>query len=263
MDLKLADKTALITGSSSGLGFAVARLLSQEGAKVAVNGRNADKLKVAEQEISKASQGDVISVPGDVTEPSFPGQLIEKVIDTWGGLDILVTNAGGPPPGPFESFDDETWQKGIDLSFFSHVRLIRAALPYLKKSSHSSVLTITSISVRQPIPNMVLSNSIRAATVGLTKTLALELGEYGIRFNSILPSWTETQRIFDLLGDRAKRNNSTIEKEMKIQAAESPLGRMGTPQEFANAAVFLVSPAASYLTGVMLSFDGGMYKGLL
>jgi len=145
----------------------------------------------------------------------------------------------------------------------SQVRLIRAALPHLKNSSAASVLTITSISVKQPVPNLVLSNSIRAATVGLTKTLALELGNQGIRFNSILPSWTETERVIELLSARAKMNGTTIKEEIEKQSRESVFGRMAKPEEFARAAVFLVSPAASYLTGVMLAVDGGMYKGVL
>jgi 3-oxoacyl-[acyl-carrier protein] reductase len=145
----------------------------------------------------------------------------------------------------------------------SHVRLIIAALPYLCRSKAASVLTITSYSVKQPIPNLVLSNSIRAATVGLTKSLALELGSAGIRFNSILPGWTATERVTELMTFRAKQNGTTAEYEIDKQSKDSPLGRMGTPEEFANAAVFLVSPAASYITGVMLTVDGGMYKGTL
>jgi len=143
----------------------------------------------------------------------------------------------------------------------SHVRLIRAALPYLRQSKAASVLTITSYSVKQPIPNLVLSNSIRSATTGLTKSLALELGKDGIRFNSILPAWTDTERVQELLAARAKLNGTTVEEELWKQTIDSPFGRMGTPEEFANAAVFLLSPAASYVTGVMLSVDGGMYKG--
>jgi 3-oxoacyl-[acyl-carrier protein] reductase len=136
-------------------------------------------------------------------------------------------------------------------------------LPYLRKSQAASVLTVTSYSVKQPIPNLVLSNSIRAATVGLTKSLALELGREGTRFNSILPAWTETERVGELMSARAKTNGTTVEEEIAKQSKESPMGRMASPQEFANAAVFLISPAASYVTGVMLTVDGGMYKGTL
>ena len=188
---------------------------------------------------------------------------MEASASALGGLDILVCNSGGPPAGSFESFDEAAWQKAIDLSFLSHVRLIRAALPHLRKSNSASVLTVTSYSTKQPIPNLVLSNSIRLATIGLTKSLALELGRDGIRFNSILPGWTETERVVDLMTFRAKQNGTTVEEEIAKQSQESPLGRMGKPEEFANAAVFLVSPAASYITGVMLTVDGGMYKGTL
>ncbi len=142
----------------------------------------------------------------------------------------------------------------------SHVRLIRAALPYLEKSPAASVLTVTSISVKQPIPNLVLSNSIRSATVGLTKTLALELGGKGIRFNSLLPSWTETERVVELMEHRASLTGRSIKEEIALQSESSVFGRMSTTEEFAKAAAFLVSPAASYITGVMLSVDGGMYK---
>ncbi len=149
----------------------------------------------------------------------------------------------------------------MDLSFLSHVRLIRAALPHLRKSQAASVLTITSYSVKQPIPNLILSNSVRMATIGLTKTLALELGGEGIRFNSILPAWTRTERVLELMRFRAERNGTSVEEEIAKQAQQSPLGRMAEPEEFARVAVFLLSPAASYVTGVMLNVDGGMYKG--
>jgi 3-oxoacyl-[acyl-carrier protein] reductase len=263
MDLGLTNKIALVTGSSRGLGYATALALAKEGCRVAINGRDEAKIKAAAEGIQKETGTQAIGLEGDVSQPEVPAKLVAQTVEAFGGLDILVTNAGGPPPGPFESHDDANWQKGIDLSLMSHVRLIRAALPHLRKSSMASVLTITSYSVKQPIPNLVLSNSIRAATVGLTKSLALELGGEGIRFNSILPGWTETERVKELMETRAKGNHSTVEEEIKKQSSESPLGRMGHPEEFANAAVFLVSPAASYITGVMLTVDGGMYKGTM
>jgi 3-oxoacyl-[acyl-carrier protein] reductase len=196
-----------------------------------------------------------------VANPGIPGELVEKTISALGGLDILVTNSGGPKPGPFDSLTDSDWSSTVELCLMAHVRLIRSALPALKQSGRASVLTITSLSVKQPITNLILSNSVRAATVGLTKTLALELGSQGIRFNSILPSWTETERIVELMENRAAQNGTTVEFEIEKQSKESPLGRISTPEEFAKAAVFLVSPAASYLTGVMLPVDGGTYKG--
>lgn len=261
MDLGLKNKRVLVTGASRGLGYATARLLSQEGAIVAINGRDDERIKAAALRLTSETGVPVYGLAGDVSSASVADALLQAAVQVLGGLDILVCNAGGPPPGTFESFDEAIWQKAIDLSFMSNVRLIKAGLPFLRKSDSASVLTVTSYSVKQPIPNLVLSNSIRAATVGLTKSLALELGKEGIRFNSILPAWTETERVTDLMSARARANGTSMEQEMARQAAESPLGRMSTPQEFANAAVFLVSPAASYLTGVMLPVDGGMLKG--
>ena len=163
----------------------------------------------------------------------------------------------------FEGFSDDEWQKAVELSFLSHVRLIRAALPHLRKSKTPSVLTVTSITVKEPLPNLILSNSVRMATAGLTKSLAQELGDQGIRFNSILPGWTVTERVENLIGQRAQANHTTPEHEFQKQASAIPLGRMGTTEEFANAAVFLLSPSASYITGVMLPVDGGLYSGTL
>jgi len=263
MDLNLKDKRALVTGASRGLGYATALALAKEGCRVVVNSRDAGKINAAVQKIAGETGVQAVGVAGDVGDPQVPERIVSEAVKALGGLDILVCNAGGPPAGAFESFDEATWQKAIDLSLMSHVRLIRAALPHLKQSRSASVLTVTSYSVKQPIPNLVLSNSIRAATVGLTKSLALELGAAGIRFNSILPGWTETERVTELMSFRARQNGTTVEQEIAKQSESSPLGRMGTPEEFANAAVFLVSPAASYITGVMLTVDGGMYKGTL
>lgn len=263
MDLGLKGKRALITGASRGLGFATAQILAQEGADVAVNSRSSESIAAAADRLAQSTGARVVGLPGDIADASVPDRLVSQTVEALGGLDILITNAGGPPSGKFESFDDETWHKAVEQTLLSHVRLIRAALPHLSRSEAPSVLTLTSYSVKQPIPNLVLSNSIRAAVVGLTKSLAMELGGQGIRFNSILPGWTETERVTELMTARAKDRNSTVEEEIRKQSAESPLGRMGRPEEFARAAAFLVSPAASYITGVMLTVDGGMYKGTL
>lgn len=261
MDLHLGGKIALVTGASQGLGYAVALGLSREGARVALNSRNLEKLQKAAGVIETETGNEVKPFAIDVARPQAADTLVEEVVHSFGGLDLLVANAGGPPAGSFETFNDEDWQRAVELCFLSQVRLIRAALPYLKKSSSASMLTVTSMSVKQPINNLVLSNSVRLATVGLTKSLALELGNQGIRFNSILPGWTETDRVTALMKSRAQASGLTVEEEKNKQAKDSPFGRMATPEEFANAAVFLLSPAASYLTGVMLSVDGGMYKG--
>jgi 3-oxoacyl-[acyl-carrier protein] reductase len=263
MDIKLKDKCALVIGSSRGLGYATALALAKEGCKVAINGRDEVKIKSVAEKLSKETGSQVIGLAGDVSLTDVPEKLIHQTVDAFGGLDILITNAGGPPPGTIDSLDEAAWQKGVDLCLMAHVRLIKAALPYLRKSNAASVLTITSMSVKQPIANLLLSNSIRMATIGLTKSLALDLGKDGIRFNSILPGWTETERVTELMTARATANNSTVEEETRKQSEQSPLGRLGQPEEFANAAAFLVSPAASYITGVMLNVDGGTYKGTL
>ncbi|MBN2148499.1 MAG: SDR family oxidoreductase [Anaerolineales bacterium] len=263
MDLQLEGKRALVAGASRGLGYAVARGLAGEGCDVAINSRSLENLEKAAEQIHKETARKIIPLAGNVADTEAAKILVHQAVEALGGLDLLVTNAGGPPAGQFETFDEAIWQQAIQLSLLSHVRLIRAALPALRQSSCASVLTITSYSVKQPIPNLVLSNSVRAATVGLTKSLALELGPEGIRFNSILPGWTETERVYELMAHRARLNNTTIEEEIARQAKDSPLGRMGRPEEFANAAIFLLSPAASYITGVMLTVDGGMYKGTL
>ncbi len=261
MDLKLNGRKALVLGASRGLGFATARGLAMEGCEVAINSRDPGKLERAATEIQGGTGVRTFSIPGDVSDPAFAPELINQAVNLLGALDLLVTNAGGPPAGAFEDFDEATWEQAVQLSFLSHVRVIREALPVLRGSNAASVLTITSYAVKQPVPNLVLSNSIRAATVGLTKTLALELGSQGIRFNSILPGWTQTERVTELMGYRAQKSGRSIQDEIDLQMADSPFRRMATPEEFANAAVFLLSPAAGYITGVMLNVDGGMYKG--
>jgi 3-oxoacyl-[acyl-carrier protein] reductase len=261
MDLRLKDKRALVTGSSRGLGYATALALAKEGCKVAINGRDEAKIKVVAEKISKETGTQVIGLAGDVSLPDVPEKLVQQTAEAFGGLDILITNAGGPPPGSIDSLDEAAWQKGVDVSLMAHVRLIKAALPFLRKSDSANVLTVTSFTVKQPLENLLLSNSIRTAVIGLTKSLALELGRENIRFNSILPGWTETERVTDLMTARATANKSTVEEEARKQTMAIPLGRMGYPEEFANAATFLVSPAASYITGVMLSVDGGLIKG--
>ncbi|NWF64577.1 MAG: SDR family oxidoreductase [Chloroflexi bacterium] len=262
MDLYLKDKIALITGSSRGLGYATALQLAKEGCKVAINGRDEARVKNAVEKANKETGTQAVGLVGDASLPDVPAKLVQQTVEAFGGLDILITNTGGPKPGSIDSLDEVAWQAGIDLCLMAHVRLIKSALPHLRKSSAPSILTVTSLSVKQPIQNLLISNSVRAATVGLTKSLALELGKEGMRVNSILPGWTETERVAELLNARATANQTSAEEEARQQAAEIPFGRMGKPEEFANAAVFLVSPAASYINGVMLQVDGGNYRGI-
>ncbi len=262
MDLGLTNKIAFITGSSRGLGFACAEVLLGEHATVIINSRSEQNLNLAREKLEISTKKSPTIFVGDVIDPDFATNAATFIGNNFGKLDILITNAGGPPPGTIESLSDQQWQEAIELSFLCHMRLIRAHLPLLRKSNYPSILTITSSSVKQPIENLVLSNSIRAATIGLTKTLALELGNENIRVNSILPGSTNTERLATLFENRSVLNNTTPQIERKEQESKIALGRVAEPQEFARVAVFLASPAASYLTGVMLSVDGGAVKGV-
>jgi len=263
MDLGLRDKVALVAASSRGLGFATARQLVREGARVVVCGRTEADVETAVAELAAEGAGEAAGLEADVTIAADIERMVAFTVERFGGLDILVTNAGGPPGGRFEDISVEQWEGAVQLTMMSAVRLIKEALPYLRESETPSILTITSVSVKEPIAGLLLSNAIRPGVVGLTKTLSQELAADGIRANSILPGWTRTERVDELLGYRAEANASNVETEMGKITAGIPLGRMAQPEEFGNVAAFLVSPAASYVTGAMLQVDGGSYGGLL
>jgi 3-oxoacyl-[acyl-carrier protein] reductase len=263
MDLGLKDARVFIAASSSGLGRAAALQFSREGAQVVVNGRNVQRVEETALAIAQDTGGKVIALPGDMTDGSTVRQLVDQAASDLGGLDVLVTNAGGPPSGSFDSTPLDAWEKAFHLSLMSSVHLIHAALPYLRQSTRAAILTVTSVSVKQPIDNLILSNSLRMGVIGLTKSLAKELGPEGIRVNSILPGWTRTGRVTELMQSRAQKQGITVDEAVARQAAGTPLGRMGEPDEFANVAVFLCSPAASYVTGVMVPVDGGSIQASL
>ncbi len=261
MDLGLRDKIALVTASSAGLGFATAWELVQEGAKVMICGRSPERLAEALQKLETI--GGTERVRGrvaDVSQQSEVEALVQDVVEQFGGLDILVTNAGGPPAGSFVSIGLDTWEQAMQLTLMSNVRLIKTALPYLQQSAAASILTITSVSAKQPMAGLLLSNVLRPAVLGLTKTLSQELAP--IRVNSILPGWTETERVMSLLTYRSEQNHTTIDQEREARASSIPLKRIGQPEEFGKVAAFMVSAAASYLNGVMLQVDGGGYSAL-
>lgn len=261
MDLGLKGKIAFVAAGSKGLGFATASALAADGCRIALNGRRENELHQAAETLRERHQAEVLCVPGDVADPDLPQKMIDQAAEKFGGLDLLFTNSGGLKPGYFEDLKEEDWNKAAQLCLMSHIRLIRAALPWLKKSKSASVLTVTSISVKQPIANLLTSNSLRSATIGLTKSLALQYAPEGIRFNSILPGSTRTDRILQLASARAEKSGGTSGEELEKMGRAMPMGRLAEPEEFGKAAAFLLSPAASYLTGVMLPVDGGSYSG--
>lgn len=264
MDLLLKDKVALVAGSSSGLGFAAAKQLAGEGAKVAICGRDQQRLADAAAALAaETPEGNVAAFQVDLTQEASIRKFVADTAERFGGIDIVITNAGGPPTGSFDDTTLDDWQTGYNLTLMSAVILIQEAMPYLRESSAGSILTITSISAKQPIAGLLLSNAYRPAVIGLTKTLANELGPEGIRVNSVLPGWTATERVVHIFEDRAAKNGTSIEEETVSVAESIPLGRMADPEEFGRVAAFLVSPAASYITGTMIQVDGGDYRGLL
>ena len=262
MNLGLNDKVALVTAASKGLGKAVALRLAQEGAHVALCARTEEHLTRTAAEIEAQTGRKPLSLPADVSDQAAVDALVEATVERFGRIDVLVTNAGGPPPGQFLDLTPNDWEAAVQLTLMSAVRLCYGVAPIMKQQNSGSILAVTSITVKQPLPNLILSNSLRLGVAGLVKTLADELAPFGIRVNSICPGWTRTTRVDQLLRDRAKRNSTTTEEEAIKIAAAIPLGRMGTPEEFAAAAAFLVSEAASYITGVSLLVDGGMYRGV-
>ena len=266
MDLQLKNKVVLVTAASRGLGAAAARRFAEEGARVAISARDADRINATARVITRDTGAEVLPLVGDVARPETAEQLVQAAIDRWGRLDVLVINAGGPPGGPFVNLKIEQWEAAYQLTVMSAVRLCYAALPHLLKNDgpqRGSIVAIMSLSVKQPVDNLLLSNSLRMAVIGMLKTLANELGPQGIRVNAIAPGWTKTERIDEIMAARAQRNGTTVEQEAAKQIAEIPMGRMGVPAEFADALAWLASPRASYITGITLPVDGGIIKGSL
>jgi 3-oxoacyl-[acyl-carrier protein] reductase len=262
VDLGLAGKVALVTAASRGLGRAVALRLAQEGADVAICARGKAQLEEAAAEIQSAGAGKTLPLVADVAAETAAPELVDATLSKLGRIDILVTNAGGPPPGQFLDLTPADWEQAALLTLMSAVRLCYAAVPAMKEQGEGAILAMTSITVKQPLPNLILSNSLRLGVAGLVRTLANELGPFGIRANAICPGWTRTNRVDQLLADRAERSGTSVEEEESKITAAIPLGRLGNPDELAAAAAFLVSPAASYVSGVCLLVDGGMYRGM-
>lgn len=263
MDLGLRDKVALVTASSKGLGAATALQFAREGARVAMCARSGDMLEKRAREIEAETGMRPLVIPADLSRREDIERVVAATTETYGPIDALFLNAGGPPPGGFMDLDDEAWQGGVELTLMSAVRLVRAALPGMRERGEGSITACTSVSVKQPVDGLMLSNALRMGVTGMLKTLADEVGPEGIRVNMVLPGWTRTQRAVDLLTSRARKAGSTPEEQERSMIAQVPLRRMGEPEEFARAAVFLASPAAGYITGVSLLVDGGIYRGSL
>jgi 3-oxoacyl-[acyl-carrier protein] reductase len=266
MDLRLKDRVVLVTAASRGLGAVSARRFAEEGARVAITARNGEKLSALAQAIAKDTGAEVLPIVGDVTKPDDVERMAQSTVDRWGRLDILVANAGGPAAGKFLDLKIEQWDAAVQLSLMSVVRLCYAALPHMLKNEppqRGTIVANTSLSVKQPVENLLLSNSVRMAVIGLLKTLSNELGPQGIRVNAIAPGWTRTERVLEIMESRAKANGTTPEDELKKQAAAIPFGRVGEPDEFADALVWLASPRASYVHGIVLPVDGGTIKASL
>jgi 3-oxoacyl-[acyl-carrier protein] reductase len=262
VDLGLHNKVAVVAASSAGIGRAVAEGFAREGARVVVNGRRKDVLEEAAQAMRDATGAEVEEVAGDLSGLEDCKALIARALDRFGAIDALVTNAGGPPSKKFEALGDDEWYRAFDLTMMSAVRPMREALPALREA-RGSIVNLTSISVKQPIAGLVLSNSIRPGLVGLGKTLADELAESGVRVNDVGPGliWTDRQKY--LTGVRAENEGIPLEEAVQKTESSIPLRRYGTAEEVANLVVFLCSGAASYITGQTILVDGGMYRGLM
>jgi 3-oxoacyl-[acyl-carrier protein] reductase len=262
MDLGLKDKVALVTAASKGLGKAAARAFAQEGAHLVMNARS-EALEVAAQEIRQETGTRVLPVRGDVTQQTDIDALVKATLDEYGKIDILFINAGGPPPGTFLSLTPDDWEAACNLTLMSAVRLCYAVVPHMLERGEGSIVTTQSVTVKQPLDNLILSNALRMAVIGMIKSLANELGPQGIRVNSINPAWTWTERVEQLITDRSSRSGVSLEAESAKITTAIPLQRMGTLEEFGQAVAWLASPAASFIHGHALMFDGGMVKAAL
>ncbi|GLJ03090.1 3-oxoacyl-ACP reductase [Bacillus pumilus] len=261
MDVKLTGKKALVAASSQGIGKAIAFALAKEGADVMLSGRHEQTLKETVNELSPFAKGKLTYQVCDVSDASQIKALVQAAAGDEQRLDILVNNTGGPKTGTLDTLTDEDWIESFQLHLLSYIRLLKEALPYLKKRG-ARVLNIASMSVKEPIPGLMLSNTFRPAIAGWTKTAAQELAKDGILINTLAPGKIETDRVKQLEKHRAQRENRTVE-EIKAQAEQAiPLGRYGQPEEFAAYAAFLLSEANTYMTGQTLIIDGGLTKSL-
>jgi 3-oxoacyl-[acyl-carrier protein] reductase len=262
MNTGLQGKVVLITGASQGMGRATAEAFAREGARIAICARNEGTLSQAAEEIQRSTGKQVLYRAVDVTDFDAVQKFSIEVARTYGRLDVCVANAGGPPARNFANSSIDDWRKSFELNFLSVVYLAKQVIPQMQQNRWGRFITITSTSVRQPIPDLILSSAIRPAVVGLVKSLALEFGKDNITFNNVAPGYTLTERLSELAGSRAKASSVSETEIYDRWAAEVPLRRLGKPEEIADAIVWLASDRAAYVTGQTLVVDGGIYKGL-
>jgi len=262
VDFKLKGKVAMVAGASRGLGHAVARGLAREGALVSMGSRDAASIGEAGRRIAAETYIDTLAMPVDVRSADSLDAWYARTVEKWGGVDLLFVNAGGPPAGLALSFDDAAWQSAFELLVLSAVRMVRLAVPSMKARGGGAIVVSTSSVVREPIANLALSNVVRSSVAALAKTLANELAADRIRVNHLLPGRIDTDRVKELDTIRSTSTGSSVDDIRAGYAKTIPLGRYGTPEEYANAAVFLLSDAARYITGASLQVDGGSMKGV-
>ncbi len=262
MDLGLRDKVALVMAASRGLGKASAHALAAEGARVAITARGADTLNRTAREIRDATGSEILPIVADVTRGEDISRAVADTVATFGGLDILVTNAGGPRPGPFTSLSEQDWRDAIELTLMSVVRLAMEAVPRLRARGGGRIINITSASTKQPIEGLMLSNALRGAVVGFAKTLATELAQDGILVTSVAPGFIRTDRAVEIAEEAAHREGVSTSEINRRLTAGVPLGRMGEPAELGDVVAFLASERARYITGVTLIVDGGLVRAV-
>jgi 3-oxoacyl-[acyl-carrier protein] reductase len=263
MDLGIKDKVALVAASSRGLGREVAGRLAAEGVKLTVCARDGQQLKECANWLRDEFGAQVLGVECDLTDEDRVKVLVDHTLESYGTIDILVANCGGPPPGAFLDHDVERWREAIDLNLMSTVFLCRAVAPHMIKQRWGRIVLMTSISVKQPIDGLILSNSVRAAVVGLGKTLANELGPHGVLVNSVCPGYFLTDRVRELAEMNAARTGGSPDDLLDKWAQANVLGRVGDPAEFGQLVAFLCSEPASYITGTAIAIDGGLCRALL
>jgi 3-oxoacyl-[acyl-carrier protein] reductase len=262
MDTGLKNRVAIVAASSQGIGRATAEAFAAEGCRVAMCARNAQPLQAAAEHIAKQYSAEVFTQALDVTDAEAVHSFVDAVISKFGSVDICVTNAGGPPTKGFLAASLEEWRKAVDANFLSTVYFAREVIPHMQRQHWGRIITITSITTKQPVVDLVLSNAVRAAVVGLVKSLANEFGKDGILVNNVGPGYTATDRLKELAKTRSAASGKSEKEIFEGWSADAPLKRLGEPREVADAIVWLASERASYVTGQTVLVDGGLYKGL-